>query len=850
MRSLRSFWLVFGVGVFFTLLWVCPALCGVDVNLSNMVSSKGHIVYQGGKLQSPSISFTQIVSGYYCSYGLDSDGTVWSWGYNMRGCLGYEGDVYVGGEMPIYGSVAPRKVKGPGGVGYLTGVTKIAAGYAHALALKSDGTVLAWGDNTYGQLGNYKYPDDYEDGDAFEQYPVQVVNSEGIGPLEGVVDISAGGFNSFAVTSSGHVVAWGNNEDHQLGIGGDLPPYNFRPRPEAVRLAGGWGFVSDAVAVSAGWFHVVALRNNGTVYIWGRNKWGDDTPYLGVNSQDELVSSATLVPDLDNVIAVSAGQDYPITLALKSNGTVVAWGPNWDGQLCQGHSDPVENPTTIKGPGGEGNLTNITKISASSWHTLFLRSDGTVWGCGYNGSGSLAQGNYEEYYLYPVQVKSPDGEGYLTNVVNISGKGINEGNFAITSGNKVYAWGNNPNGQLGIGNFGGGVNLPTPLLLGGYAVYSVNLNGETLTKVSVNSENSENLSFLISPDGENWYHWSDEWLEVFNFNNYIWYENYMSDEVLESLGQVEWADLLGNSPNTVYILVFVKNPGSVSKISFNPSQEGPTFPDFTISSWGSVEGQAPLTVVLSADADSEALRAYLASGRSFVYEWDFGDGTPKVTGKRVVGHTYKVAGNYTVTLTVKDDLGNSEPVADNNTVQVTVTQPEDMTVRHFKVYYSNKYMRVPLKIIIKPVLEYMPGFEKVQSNEWKVGSDLVAQNRSQAVITFTQPGDFNINFSGQTNYGRVLQGTFPLNVKANQLPTCTMQYEDYPEYGYTKFTPSCTDPDGKVKAYFWEFGNGETSKNRIGYAHYQQGGSYTVKLKVKDDSNEEANFQWSISVQR
>jgi len=95
-----------------------------------------------------------------------------------------------------------------------------------------------------------------------------------------------------------------------------------------------------------------------------------------------------------------------------------------------------------------------------------------------------------------------------------------------------------------------------------------------------------------------------------------------------------------------------------------------------------------------------------------------------------------------VTLTVKDDLNNSEPVANNNTIQVRVTQPEEMTVRHFKVYYSNKHMRVPLKVIIKPVLEYMPGLEKVQSNEWRVGTDFVAQNRSQAVITFTQPGEF------------------------------------------------------------------------------------------------------------
>jgi len=53
-----------------------------------------------------------------------------------------------------------------------------------------------------------------------------------------------------------------------------------------------------------------------------------------------------------------------------------------------------------------------------------------------------------------------------------------------------------------------------------------------------------------------------------------------------------------------------------------------------------------------------------------------------------------------------------------------------------------------------------------------------------------------------------------------------------------------------VRSYFWEFGNGETSKSRVGYAHYQQGGSYTVRLRVVDDSNEEASFQWNVNVTR
>ena len=266
-------------------------------------------------------------------------------------------------------------------------------------------------------------------------------------------------------------------------------------------------------------------------------------------------------------------------------------------------------------------------------------------------------------------------------------------------------------------------------------------------------------------------------------------------------------------------------------------------PEFSIRVSGSSSGQVPLTVIFSAEADLSSVRQY---NPQFTYRWDFGDGSLPVEGKRLVAHTYRVAGNYTVVLRVEDGYGR----VSISSVGVAVSEPQDLTVRQFKVYYSNKHMRVPLRVIIRPVLEYMPGFERVEGSQWRVGTDLVAENRSQLGVVFTQPGDFSINFSGQTNYGRTLMGSFPISVKANQKPSCSMEYEDYPSYGYTKFTPSCVDPDGRVRAYFWEFGNGETSKNRIGYAHYERGGSYTVKLRVVDDSNEEASFQWNVSVTR
>src|SRR6266446_10181 len=88
---------------------------------------------------------TAIAGGLFHSLALKSDGTVWAWGYNGVGELG---------NATFTSNNTPVQVLGPAGVGFLTGVTAIAVGGQHSLALKSDGTVWAWGDNDLGQLGN------------------------------------------------------------------------------------------------------------------------------------------------------------------------------------------------------------------------------------------------------------------------------------------------------------------------------------------------------------------------------------------------------------------------------------------------------------------------------------------------------------------------------------------------------------------------------------------------------------------------------------------------------------------------------------------------------------------------
>jgi alpha-tubulin suppressor-like RCC1 family protein len=161
------------------------------------------------------------------------------------------------------------------------------------------------------------------------------------GNLTNVIAISAGFFHSLALTSDGKVVAWGLSTN-DTSIGTD-PNYGQTRIP---------GSLSNVVAISAGGWHNLALKADGTVQGWGRNDDGQ----------------ADVPDNLSNVTAIAAGAAH--NLALKSDGTVMAWGQNTYGQ-------------TNVPPG----LSNVVAIAAGGWHSLALKSDGTVvaWGAG-NGS--------------------------------------------------------------------------------------------------------------------------------------------------------------------------------------------------------------------------------------------------------------------------------------------------------------------------------------------------------------------------------------------------------------------------------------------------------------------------------
>ena len=253
-----------------------------------------------------------IAAGGGFSMVLEADGSVWAWGNNQSGQLG-------AGHAPI-AHATPAKVFG---LGSGSGVVEIAAGDSFALVRKSDGSVWAWGNGTSGQLG---------DGSILKRSaPTAVV---GLGNGSGVVALSAGGAHSLVVKRDGTVWAWGNNQSGQLGDG--KSPLD-QHAPVQVRA-----LTRHAVAVAAGASFSLALLDDGSVWAWGHNKSGQLGN--GVHIQDALLPVAVRLPKGARVVAIAAGTSHSV--ALRVDGTALAWGNNSHGQLGDGtapadHDIPV-----------------------------------------------------------------------------------------------------------------------------------------------------------------------------------------------------------------------------------------------------------------------------------------------------------------------------------------------------------------------------------------------------------------------------------------------------------------------------------------------------------------------------
>lgn len=312
----------------------------VSVNTSGVLVGKGIIAVSAGNNH---------------SVALCTDGTVVAWGLNDAGQLGNNSTV---------NSLVPVAVNMAGVLSGRT-VIAVAAGYQHTLVLCSDGRVFGWGSGGLGQLGTSPA--------ANSLVPV-AVNTSGMLSGKTVIAIAAGFWHNVALCSDGTVVSWGYNGTGQLGNNSTTSSNT----PVAVNTA---GVLSGrtVIAVDAGWSHSMALCSDGSVVTWGdgqKGQLGNNT--LVASSVPVLVNTAGVLSG-KTVTAIAAGNDHCVVLC--SDGTLASWGDAATGQLGNGGTTMSQVPVAVTRSGVLSGKT-VTAVSAGFSKSLALCSDGTLakWG--------------------------------------------------------------------------------------------------------------------------------------------------------------------------------------------------------------------------------------------------------------------------------------------------------------------------------------------------------------------------------------------------------------------------------------------------------------------------------------
>jgi alpha-tubulin suppressor-like RCC1 family protein len=300
----------------------------------------------------------------------------------------------------------------------LTGVRAITGSmWGTQYALRADGTVVAWGRNDTGQLGN-----GWEAGNGGGSVvPVPVLG------LTGVTAIASGQLTGYALREDGTVWAWGWNGTGQLGNGG------FDNSSVAAPIPG----LTDVVAIGSSWGTGYAVRADGTVLAWGVNAYGE----LGNGSIGGPSSVPVQVSGLTGVTAVAGDSGGDGVYALRGDGTVWAWGANYYGQLGNGQPcDPFGGELcSSRVPVQVSGLTGITAIDAGRYNGYALRGDGTVvaWGSSYR--GVLGNGVECEEFSHACASAVPVPVSNLSDVTRIAS--FSHGAFALREDGTVAGWG-------------------------------------------------------------------------------------------------------------------------------------------------------------------------------------------------------------------------------------------------------------------------------------------------------------------------------------------------------------------------------------------------------------------------
>jgi alpha-tubulin suppressor-like RCC1 family protein len=382
-----------------------------------------------------------FLSGQRAALGIvmPESGSILGWGSNAEGSFG---------DGQSKGRAVPASIQRMS-VG-LSGKTVklVAAGATHSVAVTDDNLIFTWGLNTEGQLGT----NDLEP----RLLPTAVNDLNGVLTGKVIVEVAVARGFTMVRTQDDLLFGWGMNIYGQLGTGST----SLRSLVPVATLMGGMAGKTLKRIVCSGW-HTLALTAEGNVFAWGYNGYGETgaAGYSGANPTPLLVAgvgTASARPVQD----ISGG--FYHSVALLQDGTVYGWGLNSSGQLAVGPNQySYTNVPQAALTSGVLAGKTVNAIASGDYHVLVLASDGRLYAWGSNGSNELGNGGTTTA-LSPVAVTMTAFGGKTISKI-YSGGGHN---YAVASDNSVFGWGLNTNGQLGNNSL---VNLsaPTPITFAG-----------------------------------------------------------------------------------------------------------------------------------------------------------------------------------------------------------------------------------------------------------------------------------------------------------------------------------------------------------------------------------------------
>ena len=298
--------------------------------------------------------FVSLAFGQNTTAALADDGTVWAWGDGSHGQLGQG---IAGNDLNEEDSAIPLQVPG------ISDAVSVVRGYNQTLVLHADGTVSAFGENKYGQLG---------DGTTENRdMPVKPAVSN-------IVQIASGASFSLAVDADGRVWSWGQNNYGQLGLGTE----------DNVSTPTQINFDEPIEAVVAGKGHVLAVARSGAVYGWGLNF----SSQIGMYDSDNVdpdwpkeIWTPKKLPWFSDAVAVWANGNQ--SFAEREDGLVYPWGQNMMGTLGVEFDGNVQSPSS-----SVFGFDQVVDLGNGALHTIGMRQDGSVFSWGWSFQGSLGGG--------------------------------------------------------------------------------------------------------------------------------------------------------------------------------------------------------------------------------------------------------------------------------------------------------------------------------------------------------------------------------------------------------------------------------------------------------------------------